>query len=217
MSLTFSRPRTAYRLDEARIYKVAELNQHTARVLKEINRSGRPAAVTKHGRFVAMIAPLEDSKIESAVLAVGPLTAMFRQRAAEVEQAEWDSDALLSDEEVEARSRSGDHSLDLQATHPRAGSLHDANVYTVTELNQDTARVLEEINRSGQPAAVTRHGKLQVMIAPLEGGKIESLVLSRGPLTEAFLDAAAEVDATEWGSDDLMSDDDVEARAESHR
>ena len=43
---------------EPRIYTMRELNQHTAKVMGEIEKSGVPAFVTKHGRFVAMITPL---------------------------------------------------------------------------------------------------------------------------------------------------------------
>lgn len=57
--------------DEVRIFKVSDLNQDTAGVLKEINESGRPAVVTKHGRFVAMITPLEGRNVEG--LLVGAL------------------------------------------------------------------------------------------------------------------------------------------------
>jgi antitoxin (DNA-binding transcriptional repressor) of toxin-antitoxin stability system len=46
-----------------------ELNQHTAKVMGEIEKSGVPAFVTKHGRFVAMITPLAAEQIEARVLA----------------------------------------------------------------------------------------------------------------------------------------------------
>jgi antitoxin (DNA-binding transcriptional repressor) of toxin-antitoxin stability system len=94
---------SAHRLDEARIYTVTELNQNTARVLDEINRSGRPAAVTRHGKFVAMITPLTNHKIESVVLSEGPLAEEFVRYARHVD-ADSESD-LLTDEDVEARTR----------------------------------------------------------------------------------------------------------------
>jgi prevent-host-death family protein len=51
-----------------RIYTMRELNQHTADVLQEINESGSPAVITRHGRFVAMIIPLANTNIESTVI-----------------------------------------------------------------------------------------------------------------------------------------------------
>lgn len=63
------------------LYTMRELNQNTARVMDEINRSGRPAAITKHGRFVALITPLGDAAIESVVLRHGPLAAEVERRA----------------------------------------------------------------------------------------------------------------------------------------
>ena len=54
--------------DEVRIFKVSDLNQDTAGVLKQINDGGKPAVVTRHGRFVAMITPLEGHNIEGLLL-----------------------------------------------------------------------------------------------------------------------------------------------------
>jgi prevent-host-death family protein len=52
-----------------RIYTMRELNQHTADVLKEINDDGRPAMITRRGRFIAMIVPLTGADVESKVIA----------------------------------------------------------------------------------------------------------------------------------------------------
>src|SRR5438067_6844264 len=51
-------------LDDPKIYTMRELNQRTAQVLEEINDNKRPAAITKHGRFVALVLPLRDAEIE---------------------------------------------------------------------------------------------------------------------------------------------------------
>jgi prevent-host-death family protein len=51
-----------------RVYTMRELNQRTAEVLREINDDGRPALITRHGRFVAMITPLANRNIEAALL-----------------------------------------------------------------------------------------------------------------------------------------------------
>ncbi|WP_265445736.1 hypothetical protein [Flexivirga meconopsidis] len=50
------------------IYTMRELNHETPRVIREINESGRPAAITRRGRFVALITPLADAGVESAAL-----------------------------------------------------------------------------------------------------------------------------------------------------
>jgi antitoxin (DNA-binding transcriptional repressor) of toxin-antitoxin stability system len=55
--------------DEASVYTMRELNQQTARVIGEIETSGRPAFITRHGRFIAVITPLARGQIESRVLA----------------------------------------------------------------------------------------------------------------------------------------------------
>lgn len=59
-------------LDKARVVPMRELNQRTAAVLDEINKRGEPAVVTKHGRFVALITPLEHLGVESLVLSADP-------------------------------------------------------------------------------------------------------------------------------------------------
>jgi antitoxin (DNA-binding transcriptional repressor) of toxin-antitoxin stability system len=55
--------------DEASVYTMRDLNQQTARIMSEIEKSGRPAFITKHGRFVAVITPLTPGQVESRVLA----------------------------------------------------------------------------------------------------------------------------------------------------
>jgi prevent-host-death family protein len=49
-------------------YSMRELNQNTARVLREINESGEPALITRQGRPVALITPLANERTEAAVL-----------------------------------------------------------------------------------------------------------------------------------------------------
>lgn len=80
---------TSVELGEAKIYTMRELNQNTAQVIDEINASGRPAAVTKHGRFVALITPLLGTQIESLVLSRGGLADELHQRASDSEQATY--------------------------------------------------------------------------------------------------------------------------------
>jgi prevent-host-death family protein len=49
------------------LYTMRQLNQRTADVLREINETGRPALITRHGRFVAMIVPLANAGVEGAI------------------------------------------------------------------------------------------------------------------------------------------------------
>jgi antitoxin (DNA-binding transcriptional repressor) of toxin-antitoxin stability system len=55
--------------DEALVYTMRELNQQTARIMTEIEKTGKTAFITKHGRFVATITPLIPGEVESRVLA----------------------------------------------------------------------------------------------------------------------------------------------------
>jgi antitoxin (DNA-binding transcriptional repressor) of toxin-antitoxin stability system len=54
--------------DEALVYTMRDLNQQTARIMGEIEKSGKPAFITRHGRFVAVITPLTPGQVESRVL-----------------------------------------------------------------------------------------------------------------------------------------------------
>lgn len=85
-------------VDAPRIYTMTELNQQTARVLEEVTESGRPAVITRHGRFVAMLSPLVAGQVESAALAHGPLAEEYRARRQSLV-----SDGSLSTEDLESR------------------------------------------------------------------------------------------------------------------
>jgi len=89
------------RLDEARTYSMRELNQNTAGVLAEINKHGQPAAITRHGRFIALITPLEGCEIETLVLRHGSIASEI-ETAADASQY---SDGFTPDE---ARQRLDD-------------------------------------------------------------------------------------------------------------
>jgi antitoxin (DNA-binding transcriptional repressor) of toxin-antitoxin stability system len=55
--------------EEALVYTMRELNQQTARIMSEIEKTGKTAFITKHGRFIATIVPLAPGQVESRVLA----------------------------------------------------------------------------------------------------------------------------------------------------
>jgi prevent-host-death family protein len=86
---------TKTRLADVRTYTMRELNQHTARVLEEINDSHRPAVITRHGRFIALITPLRDSAIEELVLSHGDLNRELYQRATDSDPVTHTSDEVL--------------------------------------------------------------------------------------------------------------------------
>ena len=54
--------------DQALVFTTHELGRQAARLISEIQKAGRPAVITKHGRFIATITPLAPGQIESRVL-----------------------------------------------------------------------------------------------------------------------------------------------------
>ena len=54
---------------EVLVYTMRELNQRTGKIVEQIQKHQRPAYITKRGRLIAEIIPLEPGEIESAVLA----------------------------------------------------------------------------------------------------------------------------------------------------
>ena len=66
-SARYPAPRTGD--DDALVYTMRDLNQQASRVMSEIENSGQPAFITRHGRFIAVITPLVPGQVESQVLA----------------------------------------------------------------------------------------------------------------------------------------------------
>jgi antitoxin (DNA-binding transcriptional repressor) of toxin-antitoxin stability system len=60
--------------DKALVYTMRELNQQTARIMGLIEKTGKPAFITRQGRFIALITPFAPGQVESRVL-----TAMTRE------------------------------------------------------------------------------------------------------------------------------------------
>ena len=54
--------------DEALVFSMRELDQQTARIMSEIEKAGKPAIITRDGRFIATITPLVPGQVESRVL-----------------------------------------------------------------------------------------------------------------------------------------------------
>jgi hypothetical protein len=53
----------------------------------------------------------------------------------------------------------------------------DALVFTIRDLNQHPARVMSEIENSGNPGFIIRDGRFAAIITPLVPGQVESRVL----------------------------------------
>lgn len=50
------------------VFSMRYLNQRTAHVMQAVNEARVPAAITRHGQFVALIIPLAEANVESAIL-----------------------------------------------------------------------------------------------------------------------------------------------------
>jgi prevent-host-death family protein len=51
---------------------IRELGRNASRVVRDVEVSGRPALVTKHGRVVAAVVPVDEVELEDFVLANAP-------------------------------------------------------------------------------------------------------------------------------------------------
>ncbi len=109
-------------------------------------------------------------------------------------------------------SRSVRTQVQVSVTDPSGQSVQAAHVYTVSQLNQHTAQVLEKINNSGTAAVVTRHGRFVALITPLSGAQLESVVLSRGPLADEF---AEHIKRDKAWQHDVLSPEDVDREIDS--
>jgi antitoxin (DNA-binding transcriptional repressor) of toxin-antitoxin stability system len=117
-----------------------QLNQQTASVINRVLEKNGPALITRLGRFVAVIMPLEQD-LESRVL---------REIAREIGSQGRGTSSQVNRDKPE--------------------------VYTVRQLGQQTAFVIEQIDKNG-PALITRNGHFVATIRPLRGD-VESRVLS---------------------------------------
>lgn len=126
--------------DKPDVYTMRQLNQQTASVLNGVIEKNGPALITRLGRFVAVITPL-DEELESRV---------------------------LSDMAKEIASQGPGASPQANRAKPE--------VYTVRQLGQQTAFVIDQIEKNG-PALITRNGHFVATISPLKGD-VESRVLS---------------------------------------
>jgi prevent-host-death family protein len=82
--------------------------------------------------------------------------------------------------------------------------LADVKTYTMRELNQNTAHVIDEINDSCQPAVITKHGRFIALITPMRDVAIEELVLSHGPLADEISRRASDDEVSTLSSDEVL-------------
>ncbi|MGK5630642.1 type II toxin-antitoxin system Phd/YefM family antitoxin [Streptomyces sp. URMC 123] len=58
---------TKISLSDARIVTMRELSQRTSQVIQDVCQSGQPALITRHGKFLAAIAPVGDITVDAAI------------------------------------------------------------------------------------------------------------------------------------------------------
>ena len=132
--------------DEALVFTMRDLNQQTAPLIKELEKVGKPAIITRHGRFIATVTPLGPGQVESRIL-----PEMARHVAKQLPASPEAPIVRVGDDE--------------------------ALVFTMRDLNQHTGQVMEKIEKAGEPAIITRHGRFIAIIRPLAPGQVESRVL----------------------------------------
>jgi antitoxin (DNA-binding transcriptional repressor) of toxin-antitoxin stability system len=82
--------------------------------------------------------------------------------------------------------------------------LNEFKTYTMRELNQHTAQVIDEINSSQQPGVITKHGHFVALITPLRDHNIEEVVLSQGELGTEIDRRAAETGPVTHSSTEVL-------------
>jgi antitoxin (DNA-binding transcriptional repressor) of toxin-antitoxin stability system len=147
----------------AHIYTMRYLNQHTAEVIQEINKTREAAAITLHGRFVALIAPLADVDIESSLL----YSALDESEYVTQLTGETTASAIHPAESADASPGPG----------PSAEESKKFPTHSMRFLNQKTAHVVQELNETGRPAAITRRGRFVALMIPLANADVESALL----------------------------------------
>jgi len=53
-------------------YGIRELQRHSSEIVDELERSRRPALVTRHGKPVAVLSPIDEDALEDFILANAP-------------------------------------------------------------------------------------------------------------------------------------------------
>lgn len=62
----------------------------------------------------------------------------------------------------------------------------------VRDLQRNPGRILDELERSGRPAFITRHGQPAAVLLPVDSGALEDYVLANAPEYVASMEEADE-------------------------
>jgi antitoxin (DNA-binding transcriptional repressor) of toxin-antitoxin stability system len=88
-------------------------------------------------------------------------------------------------------------------------TLSNAKTFTVRDLNQRTAWVLEEINKHQQPGLITRYGRIVAALVPVAHQEIAEIVL--GPATDVGRELETQARAVDEGVMPTRSAEDIAA------
>ena len=186
--------------DCGRTLTMRELSKRTAQVIDDINTRGVEALLTKHGRPIALITPLQMANVESIVLSRSPLADALQKRIDAHPLKTYSSDEVAE----RIRLRYGTAS-DQGAAESSTGTEMQATVVlrTMRELSQRTAQVIDDINNNGAPALLTKHGRPIALITPLRGAEVESIVLSRSPLADVLGERINDENQRQYSSEEV--------------
>lgn len=82
-------------------------------------------------------------------------------------------------------------------------ALGEAKVFTMRELSQHTARVINEINHQKTPALLTRHGRFLAIIYPVANQAIETIALKHIDELLGVTNLSDETESTLASSDEV--------------
>ena len=54
--------------DRALVYTLRDLNRRAGRIMDKVEETGKPAFITRDGRFIATITPIAPGQVESRVM-----------------------------------------------------------------------------------------------------------------------------------------------------
>ena len=145
--------------NEAVVYTMRDLNQQTARVMAEIEKSGKPAFITRDGRLVTTITPLGE-----AVYTMRDLLRQPTRVIAEIEKSGKPAFITRNGRLVTTLTPPSRPDEILEAMPVDD---NEAVVYTMRDLLRQPTRVIAEIEKSGKPAFITRNGRLVTTLTPL--------------------------------------------------
>lgn len=164
-------------LGRVEVLTMRELTLHTARVIERIRQDAQPRAIVKHGRFQALLWPLDedfDSRLLARAIQKGDFIVDPSGGGRPV-------DELISEETADGPEVVSPSS-EAQESHRD----QDYSTVSMTELNQATSAIVERA-RAGQGLFITKHGRYLALLAPLPDN-LESRLIAAVPEFLATLD-----------------------------